>query len=70
MTSYEEHQEQFRHWVDNIMYALDLKVSGKWGYIEYQGHMIKIAKEVKIQSHYIQEMQEDLDRYKISLGVV
>ena len=69
MTSNEEHQQQFRHWVDNIMYALALKVSGQWDFADYQKHMIKIAKEVSLQPEYIKEMEYELECYKMNLGV-
>ena len=34
------HQEQFRIWIDNIIYSLNKKTTGAWTELQRQKHMI------------------------------
>ena len=67
--SHEAHCIEFRYFLDNIMYALYNTDSGIWTTIDYQKHMIKIAKQVVLSPKHIDEMQQKLDYDKEYLGI-
>tara|TARA_Y100000593_G_scaffold20469_1_gene41080 strand:- start:94 stop:390 length:297 start_codon:yes stop_codon:yes gene_type:complete len=67
--SNEIHCIEFRYWVDNVIYSLKNKNDGLWDYIDYQSHMIKIARQVMLHSGDIKEMEYELECYKMNLGV-
>lgn len=64
------HQIEFKYFTENIAYASYNKTHGDWTTIDYQEHMIKIAKQVLISPDHIDEMQQKLDFDKKNLGVV
>ena len=64
------HQIEFKYFTANISYASYNMIHGDWSTLEYQEHMIKIAKQVLISPDHIDEMQQKLDFDKKNLGVV
>ena len=66
--SNEIHQIEFKYFTENIVYANYNKIYGDWDSINYQEHMIKIAKQVLISSEHIYDMQQKLDFDKRNKG--
>jgi hypothetical protein len=62
----EEHDQLYEIWWTNIKLGLTNKAKGIWSGIDYQEHMIKIAKEVRLPSRDIKAMESDLQYMKIN----
>ena len=60
----EEHHRQYKIWFDNIKLGLTKKAKGQWSGIDYQEHMIKIAKEVRLPHQDIVTMEKELKYMK------
>jgi len=53
------HQEQFRIWINNIIYGLNKKTTGAWTELQRQDHMLKIAKQVELPDRDIWDMENN-----------
>ena len=60
----ERHFREYQYWIKNIKLGITKRQKGEWNVAQYHEHMIKIAKEVRIPSEHIQELEKELIKLK------